>query len=99
MPIEIRRAETSDAQAIQQIYQHTNAFSDTLQLPHPSAELWAKRLQNMPDNVYAYVALLDGEIVGNLGFEVCVSPRRRHVASFGMGVRIAIKAWVWVAAY
>ena len=41
----------------------------------------------MPENVYAYVALFDGKVVGNLGLEVCVNPRRRHVASFGMGVK------------
>lgn len=87
MTITIRRAEPLDAKAIQEIYQCKNAYSDTLQLPHSSLELWEKRVSNIPDNVYAYVAVMDGEVVGNLGFEVCVNPRRRHVASFGMGVK------------
>jgi len=87
MEIEIRRAESSDARAIKAIYECENAYSGTLQLPNPSLALWEKRISNVPDNVYAFVALLDGEIVGNLGFEVCISPRRRHVASFGMGVK------------
>jgi L-phenylalanine/L-methionine N-acetyltransferase len=87
MKIEIRRAEPSDAHAIKEIYECKNAYSDTLQLPNPSLALWEKRISNVPDHVYAYVAILDGEIVGNLGLEVCISPRRRHVASFGMGVK------------
>ncbi len=87
MEVEVRRAEPSDARAIKEIYECENAYKGTLQLPNPSLELWEKRTSNLPDNVYAYVALLDGEIVGNLGFEVCASPRRRHVGSFGMGVK------------
>ncbi len=87
MSVMIRRAEPSDAKAIQQIYQCKNAYMGTLQLPHPSLELWEKRVSNIPDNIYVYVAMMDGEVVGNLGFEVCSNPRRRHAASFGMGVR------------
>ncbi|EPW6438115.1 GNAT family N-acetyltransferase [Vibrio parahaemolyticus] len=87
MEVEVRRAEPSDARAIKEIYECENAYKGTLQLPNPSLELWEKRTSNLPDNIYAYVALLDGEIVGNLGFEVCASPRRRHVGSFGMGVK------------
>lgn len=87
MTVEIRRAEPSDAKAIKQIYECKNAYSSTLQLPHPSLTLWEKRTTDVPDNVFVYVALVDGEIVGNLGFEVCTSPRRRHVASLGMGVK------------
>ncbi|WP_375054952.1 GNAT family N-acetyltransferase [Zobellella sp. DQSA1] len=87
MEIEVRRAEPSDARAIKEIYECENAYSRTLQLPHPSLELWEKRISNIPEHVYAYVALLDGEVVGNLGFEVCTNPRRRHVGYFGMGVK------------
>ncbi|EJL6357787.1 GNAT family N-acetyltransferase, partial [Vibrio cholerae] len=39
------------------------------------------------EHVYAYVAVMDGEVVGNLGFELCTNPRRRHVGTFGMGVK------------
>ena len=90
MDVEIRRAESSDAKAIKEVYECPNAYSSTLQLPHPSLELWEKRISNIPDNVYSYVALLDGVVVGNLGFEICTSPRRRHVASFGMGVKDSV---------
>jgi len=85
--IEVRRAEPSDATAIKEVYECEGVYSGTLQLPHPSAALWNKRLSNMPDNVYAFVATLDNSVVGNIGLEVCNNPRRRHVASFGMGVK------------
>nr|WP_319556374.1 GNAT family N-acetyltransferase [uncultured Vibrio sp.] len=87
MEIEVRRVEPSDARAIKEIYECENAYKGTLQLPNPSLELWERRMSNVPDNIYAYVAVLDGQVVGNLGFEVCTNPRRRHVGSFGMGIK------------
>nr|WP_260603352.1 GNAT family N-acetyltransferase [Vibrio cholerae] len=54
---------------------------------YPSSDMWEKRFQNIPEHVYAYVAVVDGEVVGNLGFELCTNPRRRHVGTFGMGVK------------
>lgn len=87
MKIRIRRTEPNDARAVKEIYESEQAYSGTLQLPNPSVSTWEKRLGNMPDNVYSYVALIDQEIVGNIGFEICSNPRRRHVASFGMGVK------------
>ncbi len=79
--IKIRKTEPQDAEAIQAIYACKNAYSNTLQLPQPTVDMWYKRLANIPDNVYSYVALINGEIVGNLGFEVMTNPRRRHVGS------------------
>ena len=60
MDVEIRRAESSDARAIKEIYECEKAYKETLQLPHPSLALWEKRTSNVPDNVYVYVALLEG---------------------------------------
>ncbi|WP_434761681.1 GNAT family N-acetyltransferase [Vibrio fortis] len=87
MEIQVRRTEPSDARSVKEIYECPNAFRGTLQLPHPSLELWEKRLTHIPEHVYSYVALYQGEVIGNLGLEVCVNPRRRHVASLGMGVK------------
>ena len=87
MDIQVRRTEPSDARSVKEIYECPNAFRGTLQLPHPSLDLWAKRLTSVPDHVYSYVALYQDEVIGNLGLEVCVNPRRRHVASLGMGVK------------
>ncbi|UTT84680.1 GNAT family N-acetyltransferase [Vibrio pelagius] len=87
MEIQVRRTEPSDARSVKEIYECPNAFRGTLQLPHPSLDLWEKRLNHVPEHVYSYVALYQGEVIGNLGLEVCVNPRRRHVASLGMGVK------------
>ena len=85
--IEVRRAEPSDAVAIKEIYECEGVYSATLQLPYPSEALWLKRMNGMPDHVYAFVAIFDGRVAGNIGLEVNTNPRRRHVASFGMGVK------------
>ncbi|OEF30213.1 GNAT family N-acetyltransferase [Vibrio rumoiensis] len=84
--VSVRHSETRDIEAIKAIYECPNAYSGTLQLPNPSLKMWQERLQNVPANVYTYVAEVDGKVVGNLGVELCVNPRRRHVAYFGMGV-------------
>ncbi|TXR52126.1 GNAT family N-acetyltransferase [Reinekea thalattae] len=87
MSIIVRRAEANDARAIKEVYEGKAAYGNTLQLPKPSYELWQQRFSNVPENVYAYVALIEDEVVGNLGFHVQTNPRRRHVATFGMGVK------------
>ncbi len=62
MVVEVRRAEPSDAKAIKGIYECPNAYTGTLQLPLPSSDMWEKRFQNIPEHVYAYVAVVDGEV-------------------------------------
>ncbi|MCG7488299.1 GNAT family N-acetyltransferase [Vibrio sp. Of14-4] len=87
MDIEIRRSQASDAMQIRDIYACTNAYSNTLQLPFPSADFWHDRVENMTDNCHRFVALVEGEIVGDISLIISVNPRRRHVASFGMGIK------------
>jgi putative acetyltransferase len=59
----------------------------TLQLPYPSLQLWRKRLE-YNDEHFLYVACAGDEVVGNVGLHLNPSrPRRKHVASLGMGVR------------
>ncbi len=82
----VRRSEPEDAAGIKVIFECENAYSQTLQLPLPSVNDWQQRMADVPDNLYSFVAEIDGKIVGSLGCEVCKNPRRRHVASFGMGV-------------
>lgn len=40
MSIIVRRSEPSDAKGIKEIYECTNAYTGTLQLPNPSLESW-----------------------------------------------------------
>ncbi|MDO5768797.1 MAG: GNAT family N-acetyltransferase [Psychrobacter sp.] len=88
MSIQIRRTEPSDASAIRDMFLQESVYGSTLQLPNPSVEMWQQRLANIPDNVYSYVALMDDDIVGNLGLTVSPRERLRHVASFGMAVKV-----------
>lgn len=83
--IVIRHAEPNDAAAIRQNYMHPGVYHDTLQLPHPSLEMWQERL-NVKPGQRRLVACIDEKIVGDLSLQVEASPRRSHVASFGISV-------------
>ncbi|GLT19202.1 acetyltransferase [Vibrio zhanjiangensis] len=87
MDIEIRKSEALGATQIKQIYQCKNAYSNTLQMPYPSTDMWVKRVSNIADNCYPFVALIEDDIVGHIVLDVSLNPRRRHVASFGMAVK------------
>jgi L-phenylalanine/L-methionine N-acetyltransferase len=85
--IEIRQSEPEDYRSIHAIHSQPKAVWGTLQLPFSSAETWKKRLAEQPEGVISLVAIVDGDVVGNLGFFVRDrSPRRRHVAGLGMAV-------------
>jgi putative acetyltransferase len=43
--IVIRHAEPRDAEPLRQLTAHPEVYHDTLQLPHPSMEMWQERLQ------------------------------------------------------
>ena len=86
MSITVRHVEKADIPAIREIYAGRNAYSGTLQLPHPSLELWEQRLDNLPSNVYSLLAEVDGKVAGQAGMAIEQNPRRRHVAGLGMAV-------------
>jgi putative acetyltransferase len=46
--IVIRHAEPRDAEPLRQLTAHPEVYHDTLQLPHPSMEMWQERLQPKP---------------------------------------------------
>jgi putative acetyltransferase len=85
--IEIRAAEMSDVEALTRLYTHRNAYSQTLQLPLQSTEVWRKRLTHNDDARHMLVALVSGEVVGNLGLTRLIRARRAHVGEIGMAVR------------
>lgn len=84
--MKIRHGNINDLQGIKAIYEQKQVYSDTLQLPYQSDSLWEKRLANKSDNYVNLVAEQDDEIIGQLSLIVMDRPRRRHVATFGMGV-------------
>jgi L-phenylalanine/L-methionine N-acetyltransferase len=90
MTITVRAARVADHVAICETMSQPNAYSGTLQLPLPTEELWKKRLENLPDGDFMFVAELDGKVVGNLGLHLAFkSPRMRHVGALGMSVHDA----------
>jgi putative acetyltransferase len=90
MDIEIRHAEPGDYEAVHRIYTQPRVVADTLQLPFVSTEKRRRELAEPQPGYYPLVALVNGEVVGHLGLRTFPnSPRRKHVASFGMGVHDA----------
>ncbi|EGQ8078318.1 GNAT family N-acetyltransferase [Vibrio vulnificus] len=86
MEITIRPTSIEDAEALVELYSQPKAQRETLQLPKPSVAMWKERLASIPAGVYSYVALVDGKVVGNIGFQHSQRPRTAHCASFGIGV-------------
>jgi len=84
--IVVRHVETTDAQALHQLYSQPAVYRDTLQLPLPSKELWQQRIADLKPGMHNLVACLDGQLVGQLTVELNQRVRRRHVATFGIGV-------------
>ena len=83
--IVIRHAEPRDAEPLRQLTAHPEVYHDTLQLPHPSMEMWQERLLPKPGSRHL-VATVDEQVVGHLRLSVEPSPRRSHVATFGVSV-------------
>lgn len=89
--IHIRHAEPDDYPAVHTIYAQSSVIWGTLQLPLPSKERWRKRLAEPAEGFYNLVAVVDDQIVGQLGLHTAPNyPRRQHVGQLGMGVH---EAW------
>jgi len=86
--IHIRRATPDDAEAIGRIFDTPRALAGTLQIPHMSVEARRKRLVEIAEGSYPLVAIINGEVVGQLTLHSASrSPRRKHAGSLGMAVR------------
>jgi putative acetyltransferase len=86
----IRATEPADFDAIRETMSQPLAYTGTLQVPLPSAEMWKKRLAELPPGDHTLVAVVDGKVVGNIGLHAIPKSRRRaHAASLGMAVHDA----------
>jgi len=88
--ISIRHMEPADLAQIHALYAEAQAFADTLQLPFQSLAHWEEKLRPR-EGFTSLVAVRDAEVVGQLGLDVLRSPRRRHVATLGMGVKASAR--------
>jgi len=82
----VRHVVPDDAVALPQLYSQPEPFADTLQLPHPSLKKWQERLASVPDGMHMLVACIDNMVAGQATLEVNSRARRRHTATFGLGV-------------
>ncbi|OTA16740.1 hypothetical protein Xbed_03441 [Xenorhabdus beddingii] len=90
MEIIIRATEPEDAEHYQRIYSHPDVYSNTLQRPCPSHEMWRERLKlNREQGHIGFVAEVNGKVVGTVGLFTYINPRRRHTVSIGIGVDAA----------
>jgi len=86
--ITIRHTEPEDYEALHGIMSSPKVTCGTLQLPLPSKDLWRGRLAEPPEGIFSLVAVVEGEVVGNIG--LMTQPARwlrRHAGEIGMSVR------------
>ncbi|MBK4726145.1 GNAT family N-acetyltransferase [Erwinia sp. MYb375] len=86
--IVVRHVLAEDATAIYQLYSQPETYADTLQLPHPSLKKWQERIASVPDGMQMLVACMDDKVAGQATLEVNNRARRRHTATFGIGVDV-----------
>ena len=89
--VTIRHAEPSDLAAIRALYAEPSSYANTLQTPFTSEAYWAKKLPFDDPNFIVLIALNSERLVGQLSLEMNTRPRRRHVATLGMGVSEAAR--------
>lgn len=81
----IRARSTSDAAGITELHNLRGYRWGTMRLPYHSVEEVRHGIENQPIDVRSLVALLDGQIVGDIGL-LPAKGRRAHAATIGMGV-------------
>ena len=84
--IRVRRAEDRDAADLAAIFAHESVVAMTAQIPHRGEEFWGGFYRARDPDAVELVAEVDGRAVGHLGILTNRAPRRKHVASFGIGV-------------
>ena len=83
--LEIRAARVADADAIAALSALPGYRAGTLRLPHPNPDQTRKWLEARPPDGFSIVAVQNGRILGNAGWDRGTG-RRLHAAAIGMGV-------------
>lgn len=91
MNFSLRRCHLGDAPEMTRLMGESGVYANLLQTPHPSEEVWRKRLEAMatpgnPDLMLVAVAQ-DEQVLAQAGLHsVSQSVRRRHAAMLGIAV-------------
>ncbi len=86
MEIIIRHSEKEDIPGIKTILEQPSCINNTMQLPFQTIESVEKRFGSMPDDLFSLVAIVEEQVVGQVGLKTLPMPRRKHVASVGLVV-------------
>jgi putative acetyltransferase len=80
----IRPPKASDAEDVAAIYAHEPVIANTGQIPHRDAAFWQNFYKSRDPNGVELVCEVEDRAVGHLGMILNHTPRRKHVASFGI---------------
>ncbi len=86
MEVTIRHAEANDFQQLGAFFKSPEVTIHTGQIPFRSEDYWKEMFDVSDKNKIQLVAEIDERIIGQLGLNLINSPRRKHVASFGIAV-------------
>lgn len=84
MNISVRQMDSSDQDAITEIYSYDSVVEHTSQLPHLKAGEIYKRLA--VDNIRTLVAVIEGRVVGHVSLFLQPRFRFRHAGMIGLAV-------------
>ena len=82
----IRAAGPDDATAIASLHNLPGYRFGTLRTPFHSVAEIRRHLESPTAGAYRLIAEHDGRTIGDIGLTPAGNPRRRHVATIGMGV-------------
>jgi putative acetyltransferase len=82
----VRPIKAADADDIASIYAHESVIINTGQIPHRDAAFWQNFYKSRDPGGVELVCEVEGRAVGHLGLIMNHTPRRKHVATFGISV-------------
>lgn len=82
----VRAIDAADAADIADIYAHESVIANTGQVPLRGGQFWMNFWKSKDPAAVELVCEVDGRAVGHLGILMNASPRRKHVATFGIAV-------------
>lgn len=87
--LEIRPPRPEDTTPLHTLYRHPAVSRTTLQMPSQEIHRTEKRLQTHSPHLHRYVALANGNVIGNITLYQNPNPRERHSADLGMMIHPA----------